>query len=166
LLAAYQPSLTVTQLRSTLMSTVDVLPQWNGYVVSNGRLNLARAVASLVPSSNPLPTPTTPPVTNPGPVTGPTPQPTPWPTPTLPAPRPRKITAKADSYKVDYTQSTFTITPGVLMNDRGGNGTLTANLIDAPYWGTVELARTARSPTQPIHATRHCPVTRTRSPTK
>jgi hypothetical protein len=28
----------------------------------------------------------------------------------------------------------------VLANDRGGNGTLTANLIDAPYWGTVELA--------------------------
>jgi VCBS repeat-containing protein len=147
LLAAYQPSLSVAQLKSTLMSTVDVLPQWTGNVVSNGRLNLARAIASVAPTtSGPAPTPTTPPVTNPSPQPVVTPSPTPpvptQPTPPAqPTPRPRKITAKSDRYTFNYQQSTWTVAaPGVLTNDRGGNGTLAARLIDDAYWGTVALA--------------------------
>ncbi len=49
LLCAQYPSLTVAQLKSSLMQSVDILPQWTGKVVSNGRLNLARA---MVPSPN------------------------------------------------------------------------------------------------------------------
>ncbi|HEX8235861.1 MAG TPA: S8 family serine peptidase [Abditibacteriaceae bacterium] len=143
LLAAYQPSLTVEQLKATLMNTVDVLPQWTGNVVSNGRLNLARAIASLTSTgSGPAPMPTTPPVTIPTPppvVVLPTPPA--LPTPVQPTPRPRKITAKGDTYTFDYQQLKWTVAaPGVLANDKGGNGTLRASLIDDAYWGTVDLA--------------------------
>jgi len=42
-------SQSVSALKSILMSNVDVLSQWTGYVVSNGRLNLAKAIGSLGP---------------------------------------------------------------------------------------------------------------------
>ena len=47
LLAAYRPSLSVASLKAALMTTVDVLPQWQGLVVTNGRLNVARAIRKL-----------------------------------------------------------------------------------------------------------------------
>lgn len=46
LLSAYNSSLSVASLKATLMNTVDVLPQWQGLVVSNGRLNVTRALQS------------------------------------------------------------------------------------------------------------------------
>jgi subtilisin family serine protease len=45
LLLAANPDLSVASLKATLMSTVDVLPQWNGLVKTGGRLNIARAIA-------------------------------------------------------------------------------------------------------------------------
>jgi subtilisin family serine protease len=44
LLAAHNGSLSALSLKATLMNTVDVLPQWSGLVLTNGRLNLARAL--------------------------------------------------------------------------------------------------------------------------
>lgn len=44
LLAAYNSTLNAASLKATLMNTVDVLPQWQGLVVSNGRLNVSRAL--------------------------------------------------------------------------------------------------------------------------
>jgi hypothetical protein len=49
LLAAYNSSLSASALKATLMNTVDVLPQWQGLVVTNGRLNVARALESQPP---------------------------------------------------------------------------------------------------------------------
>ena len=53
LLAALDPTLTVDALKTLLLDSVDVLPQWQGSVVSNGRLNLHRAATSLRGSSTP-----------------------------------------------------------------------------------------------------------------
>jgi len=44
LLASYNPNLSVASLKATLMNTVDALPQWNGIVKTNGRLNVDRAL--------------------------------------------------------------------------------------------------------------------------
>jgi hypothetical protein len=44
LMLAQRPSLSVAQVKAILLQSVDVLPQWQGLVVSNGRLNLARAL--------------------------------------------------------------------------------------------------------------------------
>ena len=53
LLWAHAPNLTSTQVKATLMNSVDVLPQWAGLTVTGGRLNLARAVQN-TPAANPL----------------------------------------------------------------------------------------------------------------
>jgi len=47
LLSGYNPNLTVGQLKSILIGSVDVLPQWSGLTTSGGRLNVARALQSL-----------------------------------------------------------------------------------------------------------------------
>jgi thermitase len=47
LLVSYRPNISVATLKATLMNTVDVLPQWQGLVISNGRLNVARAIRKL-----------------------------------------------------------------------------------------------------------------------
>lgn len=44
LLAAYQPSLSASSLKATLLGTVDQLAQWSGKTVTGGRLNVARAL--------------------------------------------------------------------------------------------------------------------------
>jgi subtilisin family serine protease len=44
LLAAANPSLSAQSLKATLMNTVDALPQWNGNVLTGGRINIARAI--------------------------------------------------------------------------------------------------------------------------
>lgn len=44
LLSSYNPNLSVQSLKATLMNTVDVLPQWNDYAKSGGRLNAAKAL--------------------------------------------------------------------------------------------------------------------------
>ena len=46
-LAGLDPTLSVASIKFALLSTVDVLPQWQGFVGSGGRLNL-RAAAQLV----------------------------------------------------------------------------------------------------------------------
>src|SRR6185436_13275575 len=46
LLAAAHPGLSAASLRATLMNTVDVLPQWSGFILTGGRINVARAIAS------------------------------------------------------------------------------------------------------------------------
>jgi subtilisin family serine protease len=140
LMAAYNPSLSVAQIKAALLDTVDVLPQWRGHVLSNGRLNLARALASVAPTTTaPVPTPTPTPAPTQPPVTAdPTPSPTPAPTPT---PKPVKIKAKKDSYSVDTTSGVLrTAAPGVLANDSGGSGRLRAELVDDATLGTVSLS--------------------------
>jgi subtilisin family serine protease len=44
LLAAYNPNLSHTSLKATLMNTVDALANWNGVVKTGGRLNVQRAL--------------------------------------------------------------------------------------------------------------------------
>ena len=47
LLASLDSSLTADQLKALLLENVDVLPQWQGAVVSGGRLNLLKAASTL-----------------------------------------------------------------------------------------------------------------------
>ena len=47
LLASTAPSLTPIELINQLLTTVDVLPNWSGVTLTGGRLNLARAIATL-----------------------------------------------------------------------------------------------------------------------
>jgi subtilisin family serine protease len=51
LLCAYNQYLTVPQIKSLLLGSVDVLPQWSGLTASGGRLNVARALAN-IPTTN------------------------------------------------------------------------------------------------------------------
>ena len=44
LLSAYNPNLSATSLKATLMNSVDALAAWNGIVKSGGRLNIANAL--------------------------------------------------------------------------------------------------------------------------
>jgi subtilisin family serine protease len=44
LLAAYNPALTASALKATLLNTVDPLAQWSGKTLTGGRLNVARAL--------------------------------------------------------------------------------------------------------------------------
>ena len=53
LLTALDPTLTVDSLKTLLLESVDVLPQWQGVVVSGGRLNVFRAAGELSGSPNP-----------------------------------------------------------------------------------------------------------------
>jgi subtilisin family serine protease len=46
LVAAAHPNLSASSIKATLMNTVDVLPQWSGVVLSNGRINVAAAIAN------------------------------------------------------------------------------------------------------------------------
>jgi hypothetical protein len=46
LLAAQNPSLSAISLKATLINTVDHFPQWEGFVRSGGRLNIAHALQS------------------------------------------------------------------------------------------------------------------------
>jgi thermitase len=55
LICAYNPYLTVAQLKAALMNNVDVLPAFNGRCVTGGRLNVLRAIQSL-PSTNQIDT--------------------------------------------------------------------------------------------------------------
>jgi thermitase len=45
LIAAAHPGLSAASIKATLMNTVDVLPQWNGFTITGGRINVARAIA-------------------------------------------------------------------------------------------------------------------------
>ncbi|HKZ78399.1 MAG TPA: S8 family serine peptidase [Pyrinomonadaceae bacterium] len=51
LISAFNPYLTVTQLKSSLLNNVDTLPQWSGLTVAGGRLNVLRALQS-IPTTN------------------------------------------------------------------------------------------------------------------
>lgn len=44
LLASMHPTLSAASLKATLINTVDVLPQWNDIVLSDGRINVAQAL--------------------------------------------------------------------------------------------------------------------------
>ena len=60
LLASVNGALSVADLKNILLRSADVLPQWTGKVASNGRLNLARALAgdlSALPVSPPVEVP-------------------------------------------------------------------------------------------------------------
>ncbi|RYX85078.1 hypothetical protein EON83_07475 [bacterium] len=60
LLYAFNPSLTPEAMKKLLMDTVDPLPQWDGKVVTGGRMNLARALTSIDPNGLPIVTSTSP----------------------------------------------------------------------------------------------------------
>jgi subtilisin family serine protease/Tol biopolymer transport system component len=59
LLLARDSSLTPATLKALLMATVDRLPQWQGRVVSGGRLNVGNAMARLIAGPLPVPSPET-----------------------------------------------------------------------------------------------------------
>ena len=46
LLASKDPALTVDAIKTLLMQTADVLPQWAGLTVSGGRLNVLSAATA------------------------------------------------------------------------------------------------------------------------
>ncbi len=47
LLAAHDGTMSALAIKAALMNSVDVLPQWTGIVVTNGRLNVARALQTV-----------------------------------------------------------------------------------------------------------------------
>ena len=53
LLSSFGPTQSPATLRKLLMDTVDAFPQWDGKVVSGGRLNLARALNAVDPGGLP-----------------------------------------------------------------------------------------------------------------
>ncbi len=55
LLCAYNPYLSLSELKTTILSSVDVLPNWSNLTLSGGRLNLARALQS-IPVTNQIDT--------------------------------------------------------------------------------------------------------------
>lgn len=55
LLSAYNPHLSMSQLKAAILNNADVLPQWIGLTISGGRLNLARALQS-IPTTNQIET--------------------------------------------------------------------------------------------------------------
>src|SRR6266511_2881007 len=59
LLLARSNSLTPSALKALLLATVDPLPQWQGRVVSGGRLNVGNAMARLISGTLPVPSPET-----------------------------------------------------------------------------------------------------------
>jgi subtilisin family serine protease/Tol biopolymer transport system component len=59
LLLARNSSLSPATLKALLIATVDPLPQWQGRVVSGGRLNVGNAMARLISGSLPNPAPET-----------------------------------------------------------------------------------------------------------
>lgn len=63
---AANPSLSFTQVKQAVMNNVDQIPSLSNRVASNGRVNVARAVASVANTAPPPPVtpPTTPPVAN------------------------------------------------------------------------------------------------------
>jgi subtilisin family serine protease len=61
LLSAINPALTPDTIKTLLMSTVDVLPQWAGLVASGGRLNVLSAAMAAGSAQAPLPPPPPPP---------------------------------------------------------------------------------------------------------
>ncbi len=66
LLASLNGALSVADLKTILLQSADVLPQWAGKVASSGRLNLARALAgNLSPTPPATPPAATPPVAAP-----------------------------------------------------------------------------------------------------
>ena len=44
LLSAFNPNLSAASLKASLLNNVDVLPAWNGFVKSGGRLNVFKAM--------------------------------------------------------------------------------------------------------------------------
>ncbi|BCM89738.1 thermophilic serine proteinase [Abditibacteriota bacterium] len=60
LLSSFSPTQTPITLKKLLMDTVDPLPQWDGRVVSGGRMNLARALVAVDPNGLPIVTSTSP----------------------------------------------------------------------------------------------------------
>ena len=69
LLAAAKPGITVAEVRTAILGTVDVLPGLVGRVATGGRLNAGRALASLGTAAVPAVPPSQPVVTVPSPVT-------------------------------------------------------------------------------------------------
>jgi hypothetical protein len=51
LLCAYNPNLSLSQLKAAILNSVDPVPQWSGLTVSGGRLNVSRALQS-IPTTN------------------------------------------------------------------------------------------------------------------
>ena len=88
LLWSIKPSLSGAQMKALLLSSSYKAPTLAGLCVSNGRLDLAAAVASLsnvpapTPTPTPSPTPTVKPTVTPAPTATPKPTPTPAPTAT------------------------------------------------------------------------------------
>jgi subtilisin family serine protease len=74
LMLAASPSLTATQLKAYLLTSVKLEPQLAGLSVSGGELNAAAAVAAVAPGGTPAPTPA--PAPAPAPVTLPQAPPT------------------------------------------------------------------------------------------
>jgi subtilisin family serine protease len=80
------PSKTMSQIRSAILSSSDVLPSLNGKVANSGRVNL-KAAYDVVTSDSPTPSPTSTPTVGPSPTPTPTSTPTVEPSPT-PSPSP------------------------------------------------------------------------------
>ena len=51
LLCAYNPNLSLFQLKAAILNSVDPVPQWSGLTVTGGRLNVSRALQS-IPTAN------------------------------------------------------------------------------------------------------------------
>ncbi len=91
LIKSQNPSMSATQIRSRIFSSVDTISSLSGKVGSGGRLNAAKALGGSTPTPTPTPTNTPYPTVTPTKTPTPTPTYTPYPTPTptvSPTPKP------------------------------------------------------------------------------
>lgn len=81
MIRAVNPSLSYSQIKSILLTTVDPISSMNGKMVSGGRANLYKAVLKAQQGTSPTPAPTATPTPAPTGTATPTPTPTATPTP-------------------------------------------------------------------------------------
>lgn len=139
-LATACPSLTLPQLKSTILDTVDVKAAYSKTVTS-GRLNLWKALKAcggIIPPPPPTPDPTPLPTPSPTPIPVPTPTPTPIPVPT-PVPVPGTFTLGVGSIQgVVRPGSTETKTIFVTSNSTF-MGTVSLAVSGVPAGATVSI---------------------------
>jgi len=133
LLKSQNPSMSATQIRSRIISSVDAISSLSGKVASGGRLNAAKALGM-------TPTPTPSPTYTPYPTVTPTITPTPTPSPTY-TPYPTVTPTKTPTPTPSPTYTPYpTVTPTITPTPTPTPGSqLSAAFYAAPTYGRTPL---------------------------
>ena len=149
LLKSQNPSMTVAQIKSRILSSCDILPSLSGKVATSGRLNAAKALGISAPTPTPSPTPI---ITQ-----TPTQVPTAYPTPTVT----RTLTQAPTAYPTPTVTRTLTQAPTPYPTP-----TVTRTLTQAPTaYPTPTVTRTSTQAPTPAYPTPTVTRTLTQVPT-